>query len=45
MLILLVQRKALEETAAMFPTLRQKIEDAKAKLETQLVSCNCTGIL
>lgn len=34
----LLQRKALEETNAMFPQLKQKIEDAKAKLEAQLVS-------
>ncbi|KAF7190585.1 Tubulin-specific chaperone A [Pseudocercospora fuligena] len=30
------ERKALEETNAMFPQLKQKIEDAKAKLEAQL---------
>ncbi|KJX95709.1 tubulin-specific chaperone Rbl2 like protein [Zymoseptoria brevis] len=32
------ERKALEETKAMFPQLKTKIEDTKAKLETQLVS-------
>lgn len=32
------QRKALEETRAMFPQLRQKIEEAKSRLEAQLVS-------
>ncbi|KAK4497833.1 hypothetical protein PRZ48_010487 [Zasmidium cellare] len=30
------ERKALEETKVMFPQLRQKIEDAKSKLEAQL---------
>jgi tubulin-specific chaperone A len=32
------QRKALEETKAMFPPIRQKIQDALARLEQQLVS-------
>jgi len=32
------QRKALEETKAIFPQLRQKIQDARTKLEQQLVS-------
>lgn len=38
LLIVSNQRKALDETKAMFPQLRQKIEDAKSKLEAQLVS-------
>lgn len=36
--LIINQRKALDETKAMFPQLRQKIEEAKAKLEGQLVS-------
>lgn len=32
------QRKALEETKAIFPQQKQKIQDALAKLEQQLVS-------
>lgn len=32
------QRRALEETKAVFPPLRQRIKDAAAKLEQQLVS-------
>lgn len=31
------QRKALEETNAMFPELKKKIRDALARLEQQLV--------
>ena len=31
------QKQALEETRAMFPQLRTKIQDAKEKLEQQLV--------
>ncbi|KXT11405.1 hypothetical protein AC579_217 [Pseudocercospora musae] len=30
------ERKALEETNAMFPQLKQKIEDGKVKLEAEL---------
>lgn len=33
------QRKALDETRAMFPQLRHKIEEAKSRLEAQLVCC------
>ena len=33
------QRKALEETRAIFPQLRTKIQDQLSKLESQLVRC------
>lgn len=33
-----VQNRALDETKAMFPQLRKRIQDALAKLEQQLVS-------
>ncbi|KAK4613453.1 Tubulin-specific chaperone A [Fulvia fulva] len=35
------ERKALEETKAVMPQLKQKIEEAKSKLEAQLVSVQC----
>jgi len=35
-LIITVQRTAIEETKAVFPPLRQRIEDALAKLEDRL---------
>lgn len=33
-----VQRKALDETKAIFPQMKSKIDEAKSKLEAQLVS-------
>lgn len=38
------QRKSLEETKAMFPRLRQDIQEAKSKLEAQLVSYSSTVV-
>jgi hypothetical protein len=34
----IVQRKAAEETKALFPQLKQKIQEASTKLESYLVS-------
>ena len=36
-IILNIQRRALQETKAVFPSLKQRISDALAKLEQELV--------
>lgn len=36
-----MQRLALEETKKVLPSLKQKIDEAVAKLESLLVSCPC----